>query len=80
MHVPIFIMNKSFIAFCGFFLGSNQDWGGGGVMVCVCFYIYREHPKAQPIVVLEKPGIEPVTPALQGITLTHYTKVASDCI
>ena len=27
--------------------------------VCVCFFIsYREHPNAQSIVVLEKPGIE----------------------
>ena len=31
----------------------------------------REHPRAQPggwffVVVLEKPGIEPVTPDLQG--------------
>ena len=30
-------------------------------------------PKAQPKVVLDKPGIEPATPGLQGIALIHYT-------
>ena len=43
----------------------------------VFVFILREHPKAQPIVVLEKPGIEPATPGLQGIALTHYTTSAS---
>ena len=32
---------------------------------------------AQPKVVLEKPGIEPETPDLQGIWLIHYTTAAS---
>ena len=30
-------------------------------------HIYREHPEAQPTVVLEKPRIEPATPGLQGM-------------
>ena len=48
-------------------------------MICV-FIIWREHPKAHRkwfYVVLwafmEKPGIEPATPGLQGIALIHYT-------
>ena len=45
------------------------SWGGGGYGLCnLC--LYREHPKAQTIVVLEKPGIETATPGLQGIALT----------
>ena len=44
-------------------------------MVCVCILL-REHPKAQPKVVLEKTGIEPATTSLQGITLIHYTTAA----
>ena len=44
-------------------------------MICVCILL-REHPKAQPKVFLEKPGIEPATPGLQGIALIHYTTVA----
>ena len=32
---------------------------------------------AQPKVFLEKPGIEPATPGLQGIALIHYNMAAS---
>ena len=45
-------------------------------MVCVCI-LCREHPKAQPSVVLEKPGIELANPGLQGISLIHYTRAAA---
>ena len=45
--------------------------------MCV-FFIYWEHLKAQPIVVLEKPEIKPVTPGLQGIALIHYTTAFSN--
>ena len=41
-------------------------------MVCMCV-LWREHPKAQMKVVLEKLGIQPATPCLQGIELIHYT-------
>ena len=64
------------------FLGSYQYWAGmvygvcvcAGVCVCVC---YREHPKAQPTVVLDKPEIESATPGLQGMWFIHYTTAAS---
>ena len=29
---------------------------------------------------MEKPGIEPATPGLQGIALIHYTTGASHCV
>ena len=35
---------------------------------------------ALPKAILEKPGIEPATPGLQGIALIHYTTAASDFI
>ena len=47
----------------------------GRFMVCVCI-LRREHLKAQPKVVLEKPGIEPGTPGLKGRALIHYTTAA----
>ena len=48
-------------------------------MICV-FIIWREHPKAHRkwfYGFMEKPGIEPATPGLQGIALIHYTTGAS---
>ena len=42
-------------AFCGFSLAVTST-GPGGFMFFLCVF-----PKAQPKVVLEKPGIEPVT-------------------
>ena len=44
-------------------------------MICV-FIIRREHPKAHRkwfYGFMEKPGIEPATPGLQGIALIPYT-------
>ena len=44
------------------------------------FFLYREHPKAKPIVVLEKPWIEYATPDVhvKGIALIHYTNPMGD--
>ena len=39
--------------------------------------VFYELLKAQPEVFLEKPGIKPATPGLQGIALIHYTTAAS---
>ena len=45
-------------------------------MICVGFITGT--PKGSPKgVLMEKPGIEPATPGLQGIALIHYTTVAS---
>ena len=61
--------------FCGFSMGNDQYLAG---MVNVLCLSYDESIlKAQPKVVLEKPGIEHVTPGLQGIALIHFTTVAS---
>ena len=44
----------------------------------MCLFFYDgSTPKAQPKVVLQKPGIEPATPGLQGIELIHYTTAVS---
>ena len=45
-------------------------------MFCMCI-VCLGHPKAQPKMILEKQGIEPAPPGLQGILLIHYTTVAS---
>ena len=43
----------------------------------LCVYYMTGAPEGSPKVVLcgfmEKPGIEPATPGLQGIALIHYT-------
>ena len=49
-------------------LGSNQ-YQAERVYVCI---LWGEHSKTQPKVFLEKPGIEPAPPGLQGIVLIHY--------
>ena len=51
--------------------------GPGGFIVCV-YFLWQKHLKTQQKVVLEKPGIEPETPDLQGIALIHYTMAASE--
>ena len=43
--------------------------GSPKVVLCVFFYGF-----------MEKPGIEPATPGLQGIALIHYTTGASMAI
>ena len=49
-------------------LGSNQYWAGRVYNFCV--YLLREHPMAQPKVVLEKPGI---VPAIAGLQAEHLS-------
>ena len=51
----------------------------GGIMIWVCI-LWREHPKAQSKVDLEKLGIEPTTPGLQGIAFINYTTAAFVCL
>ena len=74
------------ILFVAVFLGYNQYWPGGFM---VLLFSVQEHLKAQPVVILiskclrrqghrlkshptdwEKPGIEPATPGLQYIGLS----------
>ena len=66
-------VKKNSLPFLWVVTSTGQVW----FMVCVSI-LRREHPKAQPKVVLEKPRIEPATPGLQGIapSLIHYTTTA----
>ena len=59
---------EMFVAFSWAVTTTGLD---GFYGLCV-FCLYREHPKAQPLVVLEKPRIKPVTPGLQGLVLFYY--------
>ena len=66
--------------FCGFSMGSNQYWvastGPGGFINCV-FFMTGTPKGSTESGFMEKPGIEPGTPGLQGIALIHYTTGAS---
>ena len=58
--------------FCGFSMGRNQYWARRVYDLCV--YYMRGTPKGSTKSgFMEKPGIEPATPGLQGIALIHYT-------
>ena len=58
--------------FCGFSMGRNQYWAGR--VYDLCFYYMTGTPEGSTESgFMEKPGIEPATPGLQGIALIHYT-------
>ena len=59
-----------FLFFCGF--PGYKPVPPGWFKICVGFKTGT--PKGSPKVgFMEKPGIEPATPGLQGIALIHYT-------
>ena len=67
--------------FCGF---PWVETSTAGRVYDLCVYYMMRAPEGSPKVVLcgfmffmEKPGIKPATPGLQGITLIHYTTGAS---
>ena len=75
VFLPCFLFELSPLKnFLWLSLGSNQYRAGRVYDMCI---LWREHRKAQPKVVLKKPGIEPATPGLQGIVLILYTTTAS---
>ena len=57
-------------------MGTNQYWAGR-VMICVFNYMTETPEGLTESGFMEKPGIEPATPGLQGIALIHYTTGAS---
>ena len=61
--------------FCGFSMGRNQYWAGRVYDLCV-YYMTGTPEGSTESGFMEKPGIEPATPGLQGIALIHYTKGA----
>ena len=62
-------------SFCGFSTGSNQYWAGRVYDVCLLYDGSTQTLTESGF--MEKPGIEPATPGLQGIALIHYTTGAS---
>ena len=64
--------------FCGF---PWVETSTAGRVYDLCVYYMTGAPEGSPKVVLcgfmEKPGIEPAIPGLQGIALIHYTTGAS---
>ena len=70
------LWNTSIYLFCGFSMGSNQYWAGRVYDLCV-YYMTGTPEGSTKSGFMEKPGIEPATPGLQGIGLIHYTTTAS---
>ena len=56
-------------------MGRNQYWAERVYDLCV--YYMTGNEDSTESVFMEKPGIEPATPGLQGIALIHYTTGAS---
>ena len=57
-------------------MGRNQYWAGRVYELCV-YQMTRTPEGSTESGFMEKPGIEPATPGLQGIALIHYTTGAS---
>ena len=55
-------------------MGRNQYWAGRVYDLCV-YYMTGTPEGSTESGSMEKPGIEPATPGLQGIALIHYTVV-----
>ena len=64
------------IFFCGFSMSRNQYLAGRVYDLCV-YYMTGTPEGSTESCFMEKPGIEPATPGLQGIALIHYTTGAS---
>ena len=69
------LKNKTF---CGFSMGRNQYWAGRVYDLCV-YYMTGTPEGSTESGFMEKPGIEPATPGLQGIALIHYTTKKTFC-
>ena len=57
-------------------MGRNQYWARRVYDLCV-YYMTGTPEDSTESGFMEKPGIEPATPGLQGIALIHYTTGAS---
>ena len=76
LHLHPFWSHAKNKSFCGFSMGSNQYWAGRIYDLCV-YYMTGTPKGSTESGFMEKPGIEPATPGLQGIALIHYTTGAS---
>ena len=72
VNLSIEFIWKTSITFCGFSMGRNQYWAGRVYDLCV-YYMTGTPEGSTESGFMEKPGIEPATPGLQGIALIHYT-------
>ena len=61
----IYITKKKKNTFCGFSMGRNQYWAGRVYDLCV-YYMTGTPEGSTESGFMEKPGIEPATPGLQG--------------
>ena len=63
--------------FCVAFPWVETSIGPGGFMILCVYYMTGTPEGSTESGFMEKPGIEPATPGLQGIALMHYTTGAS---
>ena len=73
LHHGGFSKKKLFVAFPW----VETSTGPGGFMICVFINMTGTPKGSTESGFMEKPGIEPATPGLQGIALIHYTMGAS---
>ena len=69
----IWVKKKLFVAFPW----VETSTGPGGFMICVFINMTGTPEGSTESGFMEKPGIEPAIPGLQGIALIHYTTGAS---
>ena len=67
--VSLSLSQKLFVAFPW----VETSTGPGGFMICVFINMTGTPEGSTESGFMEKPGIEPATPGLQGIALIHYT-------
>ena len=60
-------------------MGRNQYWAWRVYDLCV-YYMTGTAEGSTESGFMEKPGIEPATPGLQGIALIHYTSGPSQLL
>ena len=73
IEFTVWFKKKLFVAFPW----VETSTGPGGFMICVFFNMTGTPEGSTESGFIEKPGIEPATPGLQGIALIHYTTGAS---
>ena len=75
------LSKKTTTTFCGFTMGSSQYWAGRVYDLCV-FILRREHPTAQPKVVLvfdfvHRPSLNATYPLITPLNTDNFRLVRS---
>ena len=77
---PLYFLFHFFLSFYLAFPWVETSTGPEGFMILCVYYMTGTPEGSTESGFMEKPGIEPATPGLQGIALIHYTTTASPFI